>query len=37
MVNRFVSPQIAEKYDIDVPDYDGLDQVVEIGADGSRL
>lgn len=37
---RFVSPKIAEKYHLDLPDYPGLDQVVELnmnGADGGKL
>ncbi|VUC30373.1 unnamed protein product [Clonostachys rosea] len=34
---RFVSPMIAKKYDFEVPEYEGLDQVVEIAADGHRL
>jgi NAD(P)H-hydrate epimerase len=28
---RFVSPGIAEKYGVDVPEYQGIDQVVEVG------
>lgn len=27
---RFVPPSIAEKYDLDSPEYPGLDQVVEL-------
>ncbi|CAG9995167.1 unnamed protein product [Clonostachys byssicola] len=34
---RFVSPMIAKKYDFEVPEYEGLDQVVEVAADGHRL
>ncbi|CAH0022846.1 unnamed protein product [Clonostachys rhizophaga] len=34
---RFVSPMIAKKYDFEVPEYKGLDQVVEVAADGHRL
>ncbi|KAK4133580.1 YjeF N-terminal domain-like protein [Trichocladium antarcticum] len=34
---RFVTPAIAEKYDFDVPAYEGVDQIVEVGPDGSRL
>ncbi|KAI9845750.1 MAG: hypothetical protein M1837_004583 [Sclerophora amabilis] len=34
---RFVSPEIARKYDLDIPEYDGLDQVVETGAGGGKL
>jgi NAD(P)H-hydrate epimerase len=32
-----VSPEIAEKYDLDVPEYEGIDQVVEIAKDGHKL
>jgi NAD(P)H-hydrate epimerase len=35
--HRFVSPMIAKKYDFEVPEYEGLDQVVEVAADGHRL
>ncbi|KAG9237940.1 meiotically up-regulated gene 182 protein [Amylocarpus encephaloides] len=34
---RFVSPGIAEKYNLDLPEYEGLDQVVEIGKNGQKL
>ncbi|CAH0040089.1 unnamed protein product [Clonostachys solani] len=34
---RFVSPMIAKKYDFEVPKYEGLDQVVEVAADGHQL
>ncbi|KAF2492724.1 meiotically up-regulated gene 182 protein [Lophium mytilinum] len=34
---RFLSPAIAEKYELDVPPYQGLDQVVEIGVEGQKL
>ncbi|KAK4464564.1 YjeF N-terminal domain-containing protein [Cladorrhinum samala] len=34
---RFVAPAIAKKYDFDVPEYDGLDQVVEVGPNGLKL
>ena len=27
---RFVPPSVAEKYDLDLPAYSGLDQVVEL-------
>ena len=27
---RFVPPSVAEKYDLDIPEYPGLDQVVEL-------
>lgn len=28
--NRFIPQSIAEKYDIDIPDYQGVDQIVEV-------
>jgi hypothetical protein len=28
---RFLSKAIAEKYDLDLPEYQGIDQIVEIG------
>ncbi|KAH7037164.1 YjeF N-terminal domain-containing protein [Microdochium trichocladiopsis] len=34
---RFVSPTIAKKYDFDVPDYQGLDQVAEIPSGNQKL
>lgn len=34
---RFVSPSIAKKYNFDVPEYEGIDQVVEIGSNGQKL
>ncbi|KAI1825048.1 YjeF N-terminal domain-containing protein [Xylaria intraflava] len=33
---RFVSPAIAKKYDFEVPDYQGLNQFVEVGVGGAR-
>lgn len=35
--NRFVSPDIQKKYDLWLPDYDGIDQVVEVGSNGQKL
>jgi NAD(P)H-hydrate epimerase len=32
-----VSPDIAKKYDLDIPEYVGVDQVVEIDAKGLKL
>ena len=29
LVTRFVAPSIAKKYDFDVPEYEGIDQIVE--------
>ncbi|KAL2062188.1 hypothetical protein VTL71DRAFT_6454 [Oculimacula yallundae] len=34
---RFVSPDIKKKYDLDLPDYEGIDQVVEVGINGQKL
>ncbi|KAK4186348.1 YjeF N-terminal domain-containing protein [Podospora australis] len=34
---RFVAPSIAKKYDFDVPEYEGLDQIVEVEAAGQKL
>ncbi|KAI9719553.1 MAG: hypothetical protein M1812_003323 [Candelaria pacifica] len=34
---RFVTPQIAAKYDIDVPQYVGVDEVVEMEVEGRKL
>jgi NAD(P)H-hydrate epimerase len=34
---RFVSPSLAKKYNFEVPPYEGIDQVVEIGSGGQKL
>jgi len=34
---RFVSPDIAKKYDLDLPVYPGVEQIVEIDKNGQRL
>ncbi|KAI6085239.1 YjeF N-terminal domain-like protein [Hypoxylon rubiginosum] len=34
---RFVSPAIAKKYDFEIPEYQGIDQIVEVGPGGQRL
>ncbi|KAF2440143.1 meiotically up-regulated gene 182 protein [Karstenula rhodostoma CBS 690.94] len=34
---RFLSPEVAEKYGLDVPKYEGLDQVVEVPVEGGKL
>lgn len=34
---RFVSPDIAKKYDLELPEYEGIDQIVEIGEGGQNL
>jgi hypothetical protein len=36
-VCRFVSPDIAEKYDLFLPEYEGIDQVVEVASSGEKL
>jgi len=33
---RFVSPDIAKKYDLEIPKYTGIDQIVEVDGDGNR-
>ncbi|KAF6821122.1 ai-bp family protein [Colletotrichum plurivorum] len=35
--SRFVSPGIAEKYNLDLPQYEGIDQVVEVDISGQKL
>lgn len=32
-----MAPAIAKKYEFDVPEYDGIDQVVEVGISGQKL
>lgn len=34
---RFLSPEVAEKYGLDIPKYEGLDQVVEVPVEGGKL
>jgi len=34
---RFLSPEMAEKYNLDIPKYEGLDQVVEVSVEGGKL
>ncbi|KAK3186151.1 hypothetical protein K4F52_005141 [Lecanicillium sp. MT-2017a] len=34
---RFVSPAIAKKYDFEMPEYEGVDQVVEVSVSGQKL
>lgn len=36
-LNRFVSPGIQKKYDLDLPEYAGIDQVVEVDQNGHKL
>ena len=31
---RFLSPTMADKYGLDVPQYEGLEQVLEVGVEG---
>uniref|UniRef100_A0A093VAT8 NAD(P)H-hydrate epimerase n=1 Tax=Talaromyces marneffei PM1 TaxID=1077442 RepID=A0A093VAT8_TALMA len=33
---RFLTKSIAEKYDIDIPDYPGVDQIIEIGVNADE-
>ncbi len=35
--NRFVSPDIQKKYDLELPKYEGIDQIVEVGRNGQKL
>lgn len=32
-----MSPSIKEKYDLWLPEYEGVDQVVEVGSSGEKL
>jgi len=34
---RFLPPEVAKKYNLDMPKYQGVDQIVEVEGDGSRL
>lgn len=34
---RFLSPAMAEKYGLEVPDYEGLDQIVEVPVESQKL
>ncbi|KAI9882986.1 MAG: hypothetical protein M1823_005260 [Watsoniomyces obsoletus] len=34
---RFLTPQIAQKYDLDLPQYEGVDQIVEIDQSEGKL
>ncbi len=36
-LNRFVSPDIRKKYDLELPEYEGIDQIVEVGSNGQKL
>lgn len=37
ILHSFVAPSIAKKYDFEVPPYEGIDQVVEVGPSGQKL
>ncbi|KAI9729870.1 MAG: hypothetical protein M1834_006619 [Cirrosporium novae-zelandiae] len=37
MGGRFVTPEAKEKYDFDVPEYEGIDQIVEVKVGGQKL
>jgi NAD(P)H-hydrate epimerase len=37
MRRRFVSPDIKKKYDLELPEYEGIDQIVEVGSSGEKL
>jgi NAD(P)H-hydrate epimerase len=37
MGGRFVSPEIKEKYDLELPEYEGVDQIVEVGSSPEKL
>ena len=32
-----MSPEMADKYNLDIPAYEGLDQVVEVPVEGGKL
>ncbi|KAI9698571.1 MAG: hypothetical protein M1820_007461 [Bogoriella megaspora] len=34
---RFLSKAVADKYNLDVPDYQGIDQIVEVPVEGGKL
>jgi NAD(P)H-hydrate epimerase len=34
---RFLSPSVAQKYDLDIPPYQGIDQIVEVDENGHKL
>jgi hypothetical protein len=35
--DRFVTPDIQQKYDLELPAYEGVDQVVEVDRNGEKL
>ena len=34
--DRFIPQSIAEKYDLDIPDYKGVDQIAEVSGTGTE-
>lgn len=34
---RFLGPEVADKYGLDIPEYEGLDQVVEVAVENGKL
>ena len=36
LFDRFIPQSVAEKYDLDIPDYQGVDQIVEISSTGTE-
>ena len=34
--DRFIPQSIAQKYDLDIPDYHGVDQIVEVSGNGTE-
>lgn len=34
---RFLPPSFAEKYDVDMPDYQGVDQIVEVSGGQHKM
>ena len=33
---RFLPPKVAEKYDLDLPEYHGIDQILELSTAGTK-
>lgn len=36
MGGRFLTKEIADKYDLDLPEYPGIDQIVEVGVNADE-
>lgn len=34
-LDRFIPQSVAEKYDLDIPDYQGVDQIAEVSGTGT--